>query len=180
MIDLVAVRDPARFTGPPTRLLTPTSGSEIIERTRLDDQYRAATGGVVRVLAPGGYGKSTLVARWAQHDERAVRWIDLEPIDNDPLVFGHSLNQALSDLDPTDLDPTGPNAPQATTQRAFSEGAPTRSSWFLTTSIILRERHRSRSSIHSSSTSLRRRRWSSWGGPITGPRPSPAFDSIQA
>jgi LuxR family maltose regulon positive regulatory protein len=103
----------AQARGPPTptRLLTPTSGSEIIERTRLDDQYRAATGGVVRVLAPGGYGKSTLVARWAQHDERVVRWIDLEPIDNDPLVFGHSLNQALSDLDPTDLDPTGPNAP---------------------------------------------------------------------
>lgn len=77
--DLVAIRDRARFTGPTMR-------SGVVERARLDDRYASATGQVLRVLAPAGYGKSTQVLRWVVDDQRRVRWLDLEPIDNDPLV----------------------------------------------------------------------------------------------
>ena len=70
---------------------------DVIERSRLDDRYAAATGQVLRVLAPAGYGKSTQVLRWVTDDERRVRWLDLEPIDNDPLVFAHLIVRGLVD-----------------------------------------------------------------------------------
>lgn len=98
MSDPVAIRDPTRFVGPPARFVATNTRSTLIDRSRLDDRFEAATGGVIRVLGPGGYGKSTLAARWAAHDERAVRWLDLEAIDNDPLVLGHALRQAVANF----------------------------------------------------------------------------------
>ena len=74
------------------------SCSTIIERPRLDARFQAASGGLLRLLAPGGYGKSTLISRWASHDARTIRWLDLEPTDNDPMVLAHTLTQALSGL----------------------------------------------------------------------------------
>ncbi len=88
MSDVVAIRDRVRFTGP-------TVGSTLVERTRLDACFDAAVGKVVRVLAPAGYGKSTLVARWLRRDTRRVCWLDLEPIDDDPLVLAHALISGL-------------------------------------------------------------------------------------
>lgn len=35
------------------------------------------------VAAPAGYGKTSLLADWARHDERAVAWLTLEEADND-------------------------------------------------------------------------------------------------
>ncbi len=79
MSDVVRIRDRARFSGP-------SVGSTIVERTRLDDHFNSAPGQVVRVLAPAGYGKSTLVARWVARDARSVCWLDLESTEDDPLV----------------------------------------------------------------------------------------------
>lgn len=97
MSDLVTIRDRARFTGPRSR-------SNVVERTRLDNTFDSATGRVVRVLAPAGYGKSTLVARWVAGDDRRVIWLDLEPIDNDPLVLGHALVKGLDGHRTPDTD----------------------------------------------------------------------------
>ncbi len=97
MSDLISVRDRARFTGPTRR-------SGIIERSRLDGRYASATGQVLRVLAPAGYGKSTQVLRWVADDERRVRWLDLEPIDNDPLVLAHVIATELADRSWSNLD----------------------------------------------------------------------------
>jgi LuxR family maltose regulon positive regulatory protein len=69
-----------------------------VARTRLDDAYSRGTGRVVRVLAPAGYGKSTLVARWAAHEHREVRWLDVEPTDDDPVALLGSLDRVLADL----------------------------------------------------------------------------------
>lgn len=93
MSDLVSIRDRARFSGPNSRV-------PVVARTRLDEHFRAATGQVIRVLAPGGYGKSTIVARWVADDPRPTRWLELESIDNDPLVLSHALVRGLSDLGP--------------------------------------------------------------------------------
>ncbi|MGB0112125.1 MAG: LuxR C-terminal-related transcriptional regulator [Ilumatobacteraceae bacterium] len=70
----------------------------LIERTRLDHFYESATGRVIRVLAPGGFGKSSLVARWIAEDDRQVVWLDLEPIDNDAGVLANSLTAAMFEL----------------------------------------------------------------------------------
>ena len=98
MSDLVSIRDRARFAGPGV-------ASAIVGRTRLDACFDSATGQLVRVLAPAGYGKSTLVARWVADDERRVFWLDLEPIDNDPLVFGQALVNGLTDQEASAHDP---------------------------------------------------------------------------
>ncbi len=88
MNDLVSIRDRARFRGPTTR-------SSVIARSRLDERYTSANGQVLRVLAPAGFGKSTQVLRWVGGDERRVHWLDLEPIDNDPLVLAHAIAAGL-------------------------------------------------------------------------------------
>ncbi len=62
------------------------------------------------MLAPAGYGKSTQVLRWVLEDERRVRWLDLEPIDNDPLVLAHVVASGLSDRSPGDSDNAGTGA----------------------------------------------------------------------
>lgn len=90
MSDLVSIRDRARFSGP-------TARRGVIARSRLDERYAAATGQVLRVLAPAGYGKSTQVLQWVEREERPVHWLDLERIDNDPLVLAHAIAAGLLD-----------------------------------------------------------------------------------
>lgn len=84
-------RDRARF-------VSPAQQADVISRSRLDHAYAAATGGILRVLAPGGYGKSTQVAGWVAADDRHTAWVDLEPIDNDPSVLATTLARALAPL----------------------------------------------------------------------------------
>jgi LuxR family transcriptional regulator, maltose regulon positive regulatory protein len=105
MSDLVSIRDRARFSGP-------TKRTDVVARLRLDERYAAANGQVLRVLAPAGYGKSTQVLRWVGGDERRVRWLDLEPIDNDPLVLAYAIAGALSDGLPRDPGAPGDRVAQ--------------------------------------------------------------------
>jgi LuxR family maltose regulon positive regulatory protein len=86
------VRDRARFR-------PPDASSTIVERRRLDGIYAGARGRVVRVVAPGGYGKSSLVARWVTGEERVVRWVDLERVDNDPVALLSTLARAFAGFD---------------------------------------------------------------------------------
>ena len=88
MQHVVPVRNRSRF-------VPPSSPGPVVSRDRLDPLYAQATGRILRVLAPPGYGKSTQVARWAGSDQRQVGWIDLEPIDNDPLVLASALATVL-------------------------------------------------------------------------------------
>ena len=50
--------------------------------------------GLVSVVAPAGYGKTTLMRQWADAERsgaagarRGVAWITLDASDNDPIVF---------------------------------------------------------------------------------------------
>jgi len=42
---------------------------------------------IISVTAPGGYGKSMLVAQWASEDPRPFAWLSLDPDDSDPTAF---------------------------------------------------------------------------------------------
>ena len=68
-----------------------------IERRRLDHLYGHAVGRLVRVLGPGGYGKTSLVSRWVASDARLVAWVDVERAHNDPVVLLDVLREALAD-----------------------------------------------------------------------------------
>ena len=62
---------------------------------------------VALVVAPAGYGKSTLLAQWAErvYASGPVAWVNLEPGDNDPLVLWSRVVIALKKVCP-DLDLT--------------------------------------------------------------------------
>ena len=50
---------------------------------------------LVTVIAPAGYGKTTLLAEWAAKDRRSFAWLTLDERDNDPAVFLTSIAAAL-------------------------------------------------------------------------------------
>jgi LuxR family maltose regulon positive regulatory protein len=54
----------------------------------------------VLVVAPAGYGKTTLLAQWASRDVRPVAWVSADESDNDPLVFMRHLVAALDGVEP--------------------------------------------------------------------------------
>ena len=41
----------------------------------------------VSIPAPAGYGKTTLLAQWAERDARPFAWVTVDERDNDPFVF---------------------------------------------------------------------------------------------
>jgi LuxR family transcriptional regulator, maltose regulon positive regulatory protein len=57
---------------------------------------------VIAVSAPAGYGKTTLLAEWANRDPRKTAWISLDRGDNDPVAFVAALATAVRTLAPVD------------------------------------------------------------------------------
>ena len=55
---------------------------------------------VVSVTAPAGYGKTTLVAQWADEDSRPFAWVSLEGRDNDPAALLTYIAAALDRIHP--------------------------------------------------------------------------------
>ena len=55
---------------------------------RLVDRLVAASPpAVISVVAPAGYGKTTLLAQWAERQEPRVGWVSVDDRDNDPVVL---------------------------------------------------------------------------------------------
>lgn len=69
--------------------------SPLIERLAADDRCP-----VVSVVAPAGYGKTTLLAQWAERTGRAVAWISVDERDNDPKVLLTYVAEALDAVEP--------------------------------------------------------------------------------
>ena len=55
---------------------------------------------VVRVVAPAGYGKTTLLAQWAERSDKAFGWVSLDERDNDPRVLLTYVAEALNAVEP--------------------------------------------------------------------------------
>ena len=53
-------------------------------------------------MAPGGYGKTTLLAAWAEAEERDVAWVTLDERHNDPGLLISAIAAALSPIGPID------------------------------------------------------------------------------
>ncbi len=69
--------------------------SSLIDRLARDD-----TRPVVSVVAPAGYGKTTLLAQWAERNGRAFAWVSLDERDNDPKVLLSYVAAALDAVQP--------------------------------------------------------------------------------
>jgi len=65
-------------------------------------RLRRDTAAVVTIIAPPGYGKTTLLAQWAAAETRPVAWLSIDARDNDPLVLVRDLVAAVDRVQPLD------------------------------------------------------------------------------
>jgi LuxR family transcriptional regulator, maltose regulon positive regulatory protein len=92
--------------GPPfdlvrSKLLHPLVRPGTISRSSLLD--RLADGDrrrIVSVVAPPGYGKTTLLSQWAQRSGPAFAWVSVDEPDNDPKVLLTYVAEALDAVEP--------------------------------------------------------------------------------
>jgi LuxR family maltose regulon positive regulatory protein len=90
------------------KLAVPAVRPGIVARPGLVNRLRAATGQpLVTVVAPAGYGKTSLLSQWAERDERVFAWVSLDERDDDPAVLLRYLAAALERADVLE-DATGP------------------------------------------------------------------------
>ena len=57
---------------------------------------------IVSVVAPAGYGKTTLLSQWAEHNGQAFAWVSADERDNDPKVLLSYVAEALNAVEPID------------------------------------------------------------------------------
>ena len=71
-----------------TKLLIPRQTHPLVARPRLTDRLAAGRQmPLVGVFAPGGFGKTTLLAQWAAMDRRAVAWLTVDEREADPTAL---------------------------------------------------------------------------------------------
>ena len=80
LVELEPLLLDAKLSVPP-----PRPGS--VSRAELIETARAGECRVVGVTAPAGYGKSTLLAQWAETEDRRVGWVSLDRLDDDPAAL---------------------------------------------------------------------------------------------
>ena len=84
-----------------SKLTIPDVGRGTVSRTALVNRLRAAGAfPTVVVVAPAGYGKTTVLAQWATKDARPFAWLSIDERDNDPVVLLRHLAAALDSIDP--------------------------------------------------------------------------------
>ena len=54
------------------------------------------------VVAPPGYGKTTLLSQWAEANGQAFAWVSVDEADNDPKVLLSYVAEALDAVEPID------------------------------------------------------------------------------
>ena len=68
----------------------------------LDRLRKGGSFPVLSVVAPAGYGKTTLLAQWAERNGQAFAWVSLDERDNDPKVLLTYVAEALDAVEPID------------------------------------------------------------------------------
>jgi LuxR family transcriptional regulator, maltose regulon positive regulatory protein len=83
------------------KLLRPQLRAETIRRSSLIDRLAKDDGRpIVSVVAPAGYGKTTLLSQWAKCNGQAFAWVSVDEKDNDPKVLLSYVAEALDAIEP--------------------------------------------------------------------------------
>jgi LuxR family transcriptional regulator, maltose regulon positive regulatory protein len=86
-----------------SKIQVPALRPGIVSRTALVNRLRVTTAeAAATVVAPAGYGKTTLLAQWAERDSRAFAWVTLDERDNDPIVLLRHIAAALEVDEPVE------------------------------------------------------------------------------
>ena len=133
--------------GPPFELVTsklrrPSVRAGTVRRSLLIERLaRGDPRPIVSVVAPAGYGKTTLLAQWAERNGQAFAWVSLDERDNDPKVLLTYVAEALDAVEPIDervfdtLASPGSSLPGPSSPRSglLSRRRPRQWSWSWTT-----------------------------------------------
>jgi len=72
-----------------------------VRRSLLVERLRAgASCPIVSVVAPPGYGKTTLLSQWAERNDQSFAWVSVDEADNDPKVLLGYVAEALDAVEP--------------------------------------------------------------------------------
>src|SRR5262245_5001299 len=83
------------------KLLRPVVRPETIRRSSLIERLaRDDSRPIVSVVAPAGYGKTTLLSQWAERNGQAFAWVSVDEKDNDPKVLLAYVAEALDAVEP--------------------------------------------------------------------------------
>lgn len=74
-----------------SRIVPPATPANFISRKHLFHLFESELPGVTVVAAPAGFGKSSLVAQWAESVERPTVWLSVNPQDSTQTFFAHVL-----------------------------------------------------------------------------------------
>jgi LuxR family maltose regulon positive regulatory protein len=86
-----------------SKLHPPSARPGIVPRTTLVEQLLASQATpFVCVVAPAGYGKTTVLAQWAERTGGRVAWVSVDRPDNDPVVLLTYIAVALDRVEPID------------------------------------------------------------------------------
>ena len=73
----------------------------LVPRRRLTERLAGATSAqLITLVAPAGYGKTTLLCDWDAEDARPFAWVTLDAEHNDPACLENSLAVALQGIEP--------------------------------------------------------------------------------
>jgi LuxR family maltose regulon positive regulatory protein len=82
------------------KLAAPLARPGTVAKTDVIAKLRATRVPFATVVAPAGYGKTTLLARWAEADPRPFAWVALDGRDDDALVFLRYIAAAIHGVEP--------------------------------------------------------------------------------
>ena len=86
-----------------SRLHRPLPRPGSVGRSPLIDRLaRGDSRPIVSVVAPAGYGKTTLLSQWAERNGQSFAWVSVEEADNDPKVLLAYVAEALDRVEPID------------------------------------------------------------------------------
>ena len=86
-----------------SKLHRPLMRPETVRRSsHVERLVRSGPCPVVSVVAPAGYGKTTLLSQWAERDGQAFAWVSIDEGDNDPKVLLGYIAAALNAVEPID------------------------------------------------------------------------------
>src|ERR1700731_4747200 len=86
-----------------SKLRRPLVRRGTVRRSSLIERLAQGDGrSVVSVVAPPGYGKTTVLAQWAERNGQSFAWVSLDERDNDPKVLLTYVAEALNAVEPID------------------------------------------------------------------------------
>ena len=103
---LQSVDETQSASGPPLelsaiKLLRPSVRHGSVLRSRLIERIAGPDSGpIISVVAPAGYGKTTLLSQWAERSGLACAWVSVDETDNDPKVLLAYVAEALNSVEP--------------------------------------------------------------------------------